>query len=275
MRYHLFVCALFAAVTAFSLGSLPAGAGEQLRIGGTGASLEFSRVMAQAYADRTPGTEITVYEGLGSSGSIRAVIASALDLAISGRPLKAREAGQGLVVTEILKTPFGFFTSRREPVVVEARDVARLYEHVGAESHWFGGETVRVVLRPKADSDMMLAARYFQGLGDCLEAVRLRPGIPIAQTDQENAEIAEHMVNSLTTGTLLQMVSENRNLRPILTDGIEPTVETMQSGRYPFTKPLYLVHRDAPGDAVRHFAAYLFSDEAAEITERLGAVVIR
>ena len=268
MRGYLIVCTLFAALATLWPGLQPAAAGEQIRIGGTGASLEYSKVMARIYTEKTPGAEVTVREGLGSSGGIRAVIAGALDVAISGRPLKAKEASDGLFAVEIMKTPFGFFTSRREPVDVAASDVRQLYTHIGVPSEWFGGETVRIVLRPHSDSDLQLAGHYSEGLGDSMEAARRHSGIPIAQTDQDNAGIAENMNNSLTTGTLLQMVSENRNLRPLLIDGIAPTLETMRSGEYRFTKTLYLVHRESPSDAVRNFAAYLFSDEAVEVTGR-------
>ncbi len=71
------------------------------------------------------------------------------------------------------------------------------------------------------------------------------------------------------------MVSENRKLSALRINGVAPSLETMQSGDYRYTKTLYLVHREAPNDAVRAFAAYLISDEAVAITEGLGAQVLR
>ncbi|HSF95698.1 MAG TPA: hypothetical protein VLA52_11795 [Thermohalobaculum sp.] len=156
-----------------------------------------------------------------------------------------------------------------------AIDIPRLYEHAGVACDWFGGEVMRVVLRPHSDSDLQLAGRYFGGASETMEAARAQEGIPVAQTDQDNAEIAEQMSNSLTTGTLLQMVSEQRELWPLWIDGVAPSLETMQSGAYRYTKTLYVVHREAPDDAVRDFTAFLISDEAAAITEALGAQVLR
>jgi len=87
--------------------------------------------------------------------------------------------------------------------------------------------------------------------------------------------IAEGIPNSLTTGTLLQMVAEQRDLRPVLLDGVEPALETMRSGAYRYTKTFYLVRRDDAGAQVRRFAAYFYSDAAAERAGQIGAEVIR
>jgi phosphate transport system substrate-binding protein len=267
MRYQFGIGALGVFVLALMMGASPALSGEGIRIGGTGASLGYTRVMGEAYMSRDPGTRVVVREGLGSSGSIRAVISGVLDIAISGRPLKEKEAVKGVIAEELLVTPFGFYTSRPEPVDIAATDVPQLYAHAGYACDWFGGEVMRIVLRPHSDSDLELAGRYFDGLSETMETARTQEGIPIAQTDQDNADIAEAMSNSLTTGTLLQMVSENRELWPLRIDGVAPSLEAMESGAYRYTKTLYLVHRGTPDDSVRAFATYLLSDEAVAITE--------
>jgi phosphate transport system substrate-binding protein len=275
LRLYRIICGLVAAASVFLPGGVPAHADAHLHIGGTGASYEYSRIMARGFIAQNPGTEIKVHTDLGSGGGIRAVIAGALQLAFSDRPVTDAEANQGVVAIEILKTPFGFFTSRRQPVCVEPAEIVHLYEHPGCDCHWFGGEPLSIVLRPQSDSDMVLASQYFEGFAESIADARLRDGIPVAQTDQENAKLAEKLKNSLTTGTLLQMTSERRDLRPLLINEVAPTLETMRSGAYPYIKIIYLIHREHPADVVRSLTAYLHSDQAVEITRRIGAEVIR
>jgi len=163
-------------------------AAEILRIGGTGASTGMSRVVGAAYSQQSGVAAVEVVESLGSSGGIRAVIAGAIDISFSSRPLKEKEQGKGVVASPILRTPFVAVTSHPHPGELRAAEFADYYAR--ANSKWADGAPVKIILRPKSESDTKLMAKFFPGMAEAIEAARVRGEVPVAQTDQDNATMA-------------------------------------------------------------------------------------
>lgn len=250
-------------------------AGDVLRLAGSGSSLEYSREISRQFATAYPQTVINVYPGLGSGGAIRALMDGALEAAISRRPLKPAERASGLIALPLMETPFGFFTSRTAPVSISHEEVWRLYDRLGQPNQAFGGQLVRVILRPHADSDRRLAVEAFPRLDEAMHVADRFPGVPTARTDPENADLAESLSNSLTSGTLLQMMSEGRALAPVSIDGAAPSVDAMMSGEYPYKATLYLVYAAPVTPVVKRFVDFVVSAEAIETTRRLGAVIVQ
>jgi phosphate transport system substrate-binding protein len=261
-----------AAAAALALAG-PAAAGD-LTVGGTGASLGYMRQMAERYEEAT-GRRVTVLPSLGSTGGNRAVAAGAIDVSISGRPLKEEERAAGLVATPLFRTPFCFFTSAQVPLDVASGDVWRLFADVGAPNPVMGGERVRVVVRSTADSDQAYAKATFPRLAEAYEAARAAPGVPLAQSDQQNADLAESLPHSLTTGTLVQMRAEGRSLAPLSIDGVAPSAEAVRDGSYPYAKTLHVVLAPETSEAAQDFVAFLMSEEGARVAQGLGALVER
>lgn len=83
----------------------------EIKIGGTGAALGTMQVLAQAYAESQPNAKITVLPSMGSGGGIKAVLAGAIEIGLSSRPLSEAEAKAGAVAVELGRTPFVFATA--------------------------------------------------------------------------------------------------------------------------------------------------------------------
>ena len=259
---------------AAALTVLPAAfAAAHVAVGGTGASLAYLEAASAQFSAET-GIAVTVVPGLGSSGANRAVAQGALDVSISGRPLKDEETAAGLVGAPVFATAFGLFTSSDAAIDVASEDIWQLYGSAGMPNPYFGGEVVRIVLRPESDSDQAYAKEAFENFADAYEAVRATPGVPVAMTDQDNADLAESMENSLTTGTLLQMISEERTLRPIAIDGVLPSPAAVADGSYPYFKVFHAVHGADPSEDARAFVAFIRSEAGAALAEELGAALV-
>ena len=143
---------------------------EMLRVGGTGASTGMSRVVGAVYSQRSGTVGIEVVEGLGSGGGIKAVIAGAFDISFSSRPLKEKEQDKGVIASPILRTPFVAVTSHSD-----ARDLrgAEFSDYYGrANAKWADGTPVKIILRPKSESDTKLMAKFFPGMADAIEVAR-------------------------------------------------------------------------------------------------------
>ncbi|MEQ9608915.1 MAG: substrate-binding domain-containing protein [Kiloniellaceae bacterium] len=256
---------------AIAAAPLPARAADSLlRIAGTGASLALMVHLGGAFRAENPQTAIEVLPSLGSGGAIRALADGAIDLAVSARPLKATEAALGLEARSLLRTPFVIVSSIRDPMPVTAGRLAELYGDPAAR--WADGTPVHIILRPISESDSTLLASSFAGMTEALERARLRPEVPVAQSDQDNLRLAAEITGSLTTATLVQVVREYATVTVLPIDGIAPTLADLESGRYPYAKEMILVRRTGDNPALEHFIAFLASPTGSRIIRESGAL---
>lgn len=108
-----------------------------------------------------------------------------------------------------------------------------------------------------------------------MEKLRQRAEVPVGPTDQDNARLAEGISGSLTAMTLAQMHSENLRLRFLSIDGIAPTLENFESGRYPYGKDFYLVMTSRAMPALDRFLAFVASSEGTAVLRDNGSVPVR
>jgi len=243
---------------------------EALRMGGTGSGLELLRKLGEAYIADRPDVTVEIVPSLGTSGGLTALAEGAIDLAVAARPLKAEEVEKGLQELASTRTPFVLVTSRQDPEPLRAADVTAAFGN--PQPTWSDGEPLRIVLRPESESDSRLLLEFFPGMAEALQKARSRPEIPVAATDQDSANTAEELKGSLAAATLVQIVSERRELRPIAIDGVEPTLESFEAGRYPYGKTLRFVVSQTPSAAAQGFIGFLTSEGAASIMRESGAL---
>ena len=252
------------------LAALPAAHAETLRIGGTGAATVLMERLGAAFAAGEPGTDVVVIPGLGSSGGIAATVDGALDIAVSARPLKPAEAG--LIEIIAVRTPYGLVSSNPEPGDIAKSAVADFYASPTAT--WPDGSLVRVILRPKNECDTALLGQTFPGMAASIDQVRTRIDVPVAATDQDNLQMAQTIDGSLVGTSLVQMVTEQyqSQLRFLTIDGTEPTLENLESGEYPFSKPFRFVYADKPAPLVQRFLAFVDSGDGEALLREAGCL---
>ena len=181
----------------------------ELRVGGTGAATELLRQLAAEFGKET-GYRTQVVASLGTTGGLRALADDHLDVAVAGRALKPEEEAKGLKVAMVMRTPFVLVTSHRAPSGLASADVVRAF--ADPDQSWADGTPIRVILRPRSESDVMLMTSLFPGLAEAMEKARQRPDVPVAATDQDNADLAER-----TPGSLIGMCADTvaaREARP-------------------------------------------------------------
>lgn len=242
---------------------------ETLRTGGTGAALVTLRLLGAAFTKAEPDIVIEVVEGLGSSGAMAAVAAGALDFCVSGRPPGDAD-DRSLRASVLARSPIGFVSSHPSPGDIRAADIADLFG--SATSVWPDGKAVRVVLRPKNESDTQLLVSTFPGMVAALEKVRARPEVPVAATDQDNARIAQGLPDSLTFMSLMQLQTENLRLRFLTVDGVAPTLVNYQSGKYPYGKVFHLVVASRNSPALDRFLAFVRTPAGEAVLRQNGSL---
>ena len=93
----------------------PAGAGETIRVNGSGAALDVMSVLITAYTKEHPAITFVMEKPLGSSGAIKALLAGALDLAVNSKKLTPEQAAQGAQYREYGVTPLVIVTEKKVP----------------------------------------------------------------------------------------------------------------------------------------------------------------
>ena len=241
-------------------------------MGGTGGATESLRLITARFAADT-GLPTQILAGLGSGGAIKAARDGTLQVAVSGRPLTADEEKQGLITAVIACTPYVMATSNRAPGSLNRAMVTTFYSQ--PSSRWPDGQPVRVVLRPRNESDNLVLFKVFPGTEEAVREIRKHDSVPIASTDQDNADLAQSIEGSLIGTTYMQMTTEKRLLTMIPIDGVTPDLTTYESGRYPFAKRIHvIVKRDAAAGVTR-FMDFLNSPAGMSAMRETGLVSCR
>ena len=252
-----------------SLAAAVAVQAQEIKIGGTGASLGTMQVLAQAYAKTQADAKITVLPSMGSGGGIKAVLAGAIQIGVSSRPLSEAESKAGAVAIEYGRTPFVFATTAASKATgITTQNLADFY--AGKVDQWPDGSKLRLVLRPIGDSDSELIKAMSPAMREAKSAAEQRKGMVFTVTDQDTASSIEKVPGALGPSTLALMLSEERALKALTLDGVVPSAENIANGRYPLFKQLLIVTGPKTPPEAQAFVSFVRSGAGREILAQTG-----
>lgn len=263
----------FAFVLAMVLmGQLRFARAETLNVGGTGSAKPLIEQFAQAYRRLKPDITVNViHPPMGSNGSIRAVLAGAIDLAVPGKPLTEQQKTAGGQDWELGRTPFIVVTAKEShPIGFTLERLAAIYR--GEVTTWADGSPIRLVVRSPAESDTLILRNVSPLMAQAVDVALARPGMLVAANDLENLDLLERTPGSLGTTNLALMQSENRKLNVLRIDNKASTLDALGQGAYPYYKPLYIAHGPKLSSAADGFLAFVLSASSQEILKRAGYV---
>jgi phosphate transport system substrate-binding protein len=262
-----------ALAAAVALGPGIAGA-ETIRISGTGGAITTIRFLGEAYRQLRPGVRFAILPSMGSSGAIKAVLAGRLDIGLSGRSLTEGERAQGAVEKKYAVTPFVFAVNRSVKTGgMTVEEVADIY--AGKRDRWEKRSRIRLVLRPRSDSDTPVLKSMSPAVSEAVEIALRRDGMIVGMTDQEAADLIQKIPGAFGATTLSLVISEKRPVRVLALDGIVPSVRTIADGSYPYSKTLYFVTRKNPPLEIRRFIEFVRSQAGAAILMKNGQMAAK
>lgn len=260
--------ALAAAVLAIPFAARAA----DIRIGGTGNALGSMRLLGEAFARVHPESRAVVLDSIGSSGAIKAVAKKAIEIGLSSRPLTEDEIRGGLTAIEYASTPTVFAVHSGGKVTsITIQQVADIY--TGKTLNWPDGKPIRPVMRQAGDDNSNQIRQLSPVIKESLAIAETRPGLIFAANDQEAADKMESAAGSIGVTTLALIRSEKRKLSALQLDGVEPTPENAQAGRYPMLKRFYFILPKEPVPAAKAFLAFVRSAQGRKILEQTGHIV--
>ena len=245
---------------------------DTIRISGTGAAISAIKQVTDAYRRDHPEVQLQfILPPMGSSGAIKALTMGQLDVAFSGRPLKKEEESAGLVPEWLGRSPFLFVVHQKSSVTdIRSSQLAEIY--AGRQKVWPDGSRVRVVLRPVADADTALTKRFSPAMDEAVTTAHAhrQPGAAMAATDIDLVDMVEKVPGGLGSVALTLILAEKRPLKGLILDGVEPTMAAMESNRYPYAKPLFVVTRKDASASVREVIDFLHSERGKALLLDLG-----
>jgi phosphate transport system substrate-binding protein len=270
-RFQAVCLAGFGAACALTGGAAHA---DSIRIGGTGAGLGAMKLLAQEFNKSRADAQLIVTPSLGSNGAIRAVLAGAVDVGISARPLSPEENRQGMSARAYARTPLVIATgAKTNSTGLSLPQLAQIYS--GKVTHWPDGNPIRLVVRPASDADSIAMRAFSAEMDSAITAALARKGLRVADTDQDNADALEQLPGSLGATTLTQIVAEDRALKPLALDGVTPSLQSLAAGRYRYSKTLHLVTGRNPSPLAMDFVAFVRSPAGRAVLARTGNLAVQ
>ena len=263
--------ALFAAtiLLAGAAGVGAAKAGSVITVGGTGAALGGMKQLAGAYTQEHPEVRIEVLPSLGSGGGIKALLASAIDLALSARPLKPQERAAGADDQAYARTRLVLATSEGTPFEGVTRDELVAF-YAAKTTAWPDGTPVRLVMRPASETDTKLLRGLSPEMDHAVQSALDRPGLVVATDDQQNAETLERLPGSVGLVALGQLVSERRRLKILAIEDLPLSPDALAGNEHGLSKSFYLVTKTDTPEHARDFAAFVLSPAGQEVLAATG-----
>lgn len=242
-----------------------------LKIAGTGGAYGGVKALAQAFQQQDPHIRLIFPPTLGSTGGIKAVLAGAIDLALSSRPLTAEEIQRGAVAHLYARTPLVFATADKQQAAATRftlNDITRIYG--GEITTWPDGKPLRLVVRPEIDYDAVLLKQMSPEMAKAVKEAEARPGMRIAVTDNDNAKLLTGLRGGVGSIGLGQLVADKLPLYPLSLEGVAPSLENLKNGSYPYSKSFSLVTGPHPKPAVRKFLRFVSTPQGQEILRQTG-----
>lgn len=245
---------------------------ETIRINGSGSALDMLRPLAEAYRKTNRDIRIEIEKPLGSSGAVKALLAGALDMAVSGRAVKPEEAAKGAKQQGYGRTPLIIVTEKSvKKQDLTTKELEEIY--AGNTLKWQNGENIRLVLRPKEDIDSQILRTLSPGMNNAVTSAQSRPGMIIAITDPEAYATVHRTPGGLGTTTLASILAEKTTLNSLSLNGVKPTLRNLENGTYPLFKEISFITTIRTSPAALKFISFVYSPQGRAIAAKAGVLV--
>ncbi|HJW73732.1 MAG TPA: substrate-binding domain-containing protein [Geothrix sp.] len=245
---------------------------QAIRINGTGSGLTLLKPIAEAYRRAHPEVRIDLGKPLGSSGAIKALLAGALDVAISSKPITAEASAKGARLWAYGKTPLALVAEADVPV---AGLTTHQLEDVlaGRMTRWPQGAPLRLVLRPEGDADTQILRAFSPAMNQAMSQAQARPGMLLAVTDPEATTLISRTQGACGVSGLASVLGDGFPLKVLSFNGVHPTPAALANGTYPLAKDLHVVITARTSEAALAFVDFLYSPQGRALAQTAGVWV--
>ena len=215
-----------------------------------------------------------------TSGAYQALNEGQADIIFVAGPSAAQReaasaAGVDLHLTPIGREAFVFYVASDNPVTGLTQDQVRAI-YTGEITNWsdLGGKrrAIRAFQRP-ADSGSQTMLERIMGNAPIMPAPRETRIGGMFEVVNQTADFRSYPgAIGYSFRVFVANILNGGNVRLLAIDGVEPTVETIADGSYPFTTEFYAVTDGPPDPAEARLIDWIRSSEGRSLIEKTGYV---
>lgn len=247
-------------------------AAETININGSGSALDMMKPMIAAYRKNNNDVRIAMEKPLGSSGAVKALLAGALDLVLSSKPLKPEEIARGARLQPYGKTPLVMIAEKKiRKKDITTRELEDIY--TGKMSAWPDGEIIRLVLRPHEDIDSTILGRLSPGMAHAMDTAKSRPGMIVAVTDPEAYTMVSRTPGGFGATGMASIITEKIPVASLTLNGVAASPKNLASGAYPIAKEISIITTPRTPPAAHKLISFMLSPQGRAIAARTGVLV--
>ncbi|HPR56086.1 MAG TPA: PstS family phosphate ABC transporter substrate-binding protein [Deltaproteobacteria bacterium] len=264
---------LAAAFLCLTLAGPAHAAGNEVTIKGSTTVLPIAQVAAEEFMDRNPGIKISV-QGGGSGVGIASLLDRTTDIADSSRKIKGEEIDKakaaGVSPNEIAVALDGIAVILHPSNPISALTKTQIKDiYTGKVSNWkeIGGPNAKIVAVSRDTSSGTFEA--FETLAINKEKVR-----PDALTTASNQAVAQTVAQTPGAIGYVGVGYLSPKVKDVTVDGIKCTRQTIQSGKYPLARELYMYTNGKPSGNTAKYIDFVLSKDGQKLVEEEGFVEI-
>ena len=242
-------------------------------ITGSTTVLPIAQVTLEAYIKANPGVNISL-SGTGSGDGIKALIDKTTDIANSSRNIKesetanARKSGvnpREFIVAIDAIIPIIHPTNPITNLTID--QLSQIYQ--GNIRNWkeVGGEDRAIVVVSRDSS----SGTYESWSELVLKKQRV---FPRAQLQASSGAVVQTVTTNPYAIAYVGLGYLNPSVKPLKVNGVEPSVETAMTGKYPIARPLYMYTDGEPSGETAKYLQFILSPEGQKLVENSGFVPV-
>jgi phosphate transport system substrate-binding protein len=259
------------------------GAKQAVTVKGSDTMVHLASAWAEAFMKKNPQAEVAVTGG-GSGTGIAALLNGTTDVCTASRKIEARELQQAAA----RKIDPKEFVVALDGIAIVVNPANPLNEigieqlkkiYVGTYANWkdVGGPDEAIVLLSRESSSGTYV--FFQErVLDKKDYARSARLMPATSAIIQEVSASKGAIGYVGLGYAAEAKSKVKVLKVKEKDGaaaIEPSVETVVSGKYPISRPLNVYTRGEPAGAVKAFVDFCLSPEGQQIVKETGFVPMK
>lgn len=245
---------------------------DELIIPGSGNPERVVQALADAFGRQQTQHRVVVPLTTGTAGALRDVETGTAILGRVGRPLKGDELARGLTYIPLGRDPVAFVGGAGVSIKgVTSQQLLDAYS--GRQTNWrdLGGNpgAIRAIGRESTDASRQTINRIIKPF----QNIVFGESIKLVHLDTQMIELLDRFPASLGFLNRSALAASKTKLVYLSLDGVEPTAQNVDAGRYPLWLEFGLIHKSGVlSPAARAFIGFVQSPAGLLILQAQGVL---
>ncbi len=247
---------------------------EKLVIAGSTTVLPIAQKTAEVFMDENPSADISVRGG-GSSVGIAALIDGTCDIADASRSIKETEIqkavanGRDPVAHIVAMDGIAVVVNKSNPISkLSKQQIKDIF--TGKITDWsaLGGNPGKIVVVSRDTS-----SGTFEAFGELV--MNKEKVVPSALMQASNQAVSQAVALTSSAIGYVGLGFMSGDIKALEIEGVMPSKETVLSGEYPVSRPLFMYSDGKPEGLVKDYLEFVKSREGQRLVEEQGYVGLK